>query len=507
MKSISHAFSSGSWIGSSSDKGEVLLLWLMGGYVVLVPGLSLVPGVGPFNEKRALQIGVLVAAGVVLLVFSASRRRWMSMFTALPSLAKYGLGTVLELGVLSAALAPASLSAFFEVGHFVLLFAAAGVVASAVYHLPEQSTRLLLGVVIFSSFLYCVYFSVRYGGSLVLPALEVGRETVSGFVNTRFFNQYQTWTLPLLGGAVLVLPQKWRVSRGFVFFLTAVWWMLVLATNVRGTVLAMVIATLGVGLLFREHSYRWVGVQVAALVGGSGLYFILFYLGGEVSLQVAERFGQVGQSRRLQHWAKCLDMAWMHPWLGVGPMHYAWPPYDYAVAAHPHNAFLQWLAEWGIPSTALMSGLAIWGGWSWIQQERDNARTDSTSSNGVRVSLVAAVLAGTAHAMVSGLLVMPVSQMFFVLVGGWAWGRFQRSWATPDDDKTVSVRVQIALCVVLVASMAVVGSSLRALGTVEERRAAFRNSVERQLYSPRYWGQGYIGVRDSSVIKRARRDR
>jgi hypothetical protein len=106
--------------------------------------------------------------------------------------------------------------------------------------------------------------------------------------------------------------------------------------------------------------------------------------------------------------------------------------------------------------------------------------------------------------MVSGVLVMPLSQMMLVLVGGWAWGRYRHEEASRD--LAVSVRAQVALAFVLVGAMAVVGASLRDLGSIDERRSAFLEAVERNRFSPRYWQQGYIGVRDSSVVERARRE-
>ncbi|MFB6286677.1 MAG: O-antigen ligase family protein, partial [Candidatus Bipolaricaulia bacterium] len=293
--------------------------------------------------------------------------------------------------------------------------------------------------------------------------------------------------------------------QAIVLGFAALWWTLIFASSVRGTVVAVVIAAVGVWLLFRETSYRWLAIQAAALLAGGLLYYVLFTLasGATPEVLVLNR-SDAQRPLRLQHWRKCLHMTWNHLVLGGGPMHYAWPPFDFAPVAHPHNAFMQWLSEWGVPSAAIMSGLTVWGGWSWLRQEHEESADSSFSSNVVRVSLVASALAGAGHAMVSGVLVMPLSQMMLVLVGGWAWGRYRHR--DSSRDLTVSARSRAVLTVLLVGAMAVVGSSLRDLGTIEERRSAFLEAVERRAYSPRYWQQGYIGVRDSSVVERARRE-
>jgi len=472
---------------------------VVGIYLALVPSISLVPFLEPYNEKRVLQIGLLLLGGALLLASGPMRRRWIEEFNRLPLLARWGLGTGVGLGVLSAALAPAPSYAFLELGHVVLLVVLGGIVAAAARHNPKWCNRLIVGAIGLSAALYAIYFLVLYGATLALPDLEVGRETIGGFANTRHFNQYQTWTLPLLGTATLFIPGRWRVGRVGVFFLLSLWWMLVLVSNVRGTVVAMVIAAVGVGLLFRRRAARWLGVQFASVLVGALLYYLLFDLVAGTTPQVANRLGEVGgDAWRIQRWKTSLELAWAHPWLGVGPMHFAWPLYHFVPGAHPHNALLQWMAEWGLPSAAIMSGLVIWGGWSWMRQEQRDASGATPRENAVRVGLVAAVLAGAAHAMVSGIIVMPVSQVLLVLVGGWAWGRYRHT-RTPSSEPS---RLAHALfCVLLVGSIAVVGSSVRDLAHAEERQSAYLEAVEEPTFWPRYWQQGYIGVRDSSVME------
>lgn len=136
-------------------------------------------------------------------------------------------------------------------------------------------------------------------------------------------------------------------------------------------------------------------------------------------------------------------------------------------------------------------------------QEREQFE-DSTNIIGIAV--VASLLAGAAHSLVSGIMLAPLSQMCLVLVVGWAWGRYQPSNRTEDADP--SLRALAVLCALLLGSMVVVGSSLTDLSVTEERRSAFEKSADhRNRFAPRYWAQGYIGVRDSSVMERARRDR
>jgi O-antigen ligase len=497
--------------GNKITWGSKAAVLLLGIYVVVVPNISLVPSLESYNEKRALQISLLLVGGGILVVSRATRQQWLAGFREIPSLARWGLGTVLGLGLLSAALAPAPSEGLLGVGHHVLLFALAGTTALIVRRSSEKAKWFILGTVVTSALVYAVYFAVRYGGTLAFPELEVGRETIGAFANIRFFNQYQTWTLPILVGSVIALPKQWRVAKSIVFTLAALWWTLVFGSNVRGTVLAMAVGTVGAWLLFESRARRWIAVQVASMAAGGVLYFFLFYLGGEVTPQVAERLKDIGEGGRPHYWRKCLNMAWTHPWLGAGPMHYAWPPNNFTSGAHPHSAFFQWLAEWGVPSTTIMSSLAVWGGWSWMKQERDATAGDEKAGDEdllpeVGVALVASVLAGASHAMVSGLIVMPVSQVLLAVVGGWAWGRYNLISGRVMSGPSHQMHHAILRAVVL-GAMFTVGAAAQDLAMTEERRKAYLEAVDRNSLSPRYWTQGYIGVHDSSVIEQARRDR
>jgi len=483
-----------------SSSSLSILMWALLGYVTLVPTLSLLPGIGPYNEKRALQIGVFFVVGGVLVSSRFARQYWLRTVQYLPVIARWGLVLVLVGGISSILQAPTPLYASVEVGHFLLLFVTAGIVAAAVRRAPRQTERRLLGAVGLGVMLYAVFFGVGYGMHLTLNEIKLWPEGGTNYVNIRNFNHYQTWTLPLLGGLLLAIPQKNKVARGGVLGLIALWWALVFASNVRGTIVAMGVAAVGVGFLFRQHAKSWLFAQAAGLLAGLLMYYLLFSAGG--SPPVVEKFSEGGTySKRLQLWRRSLEMAWAHPWLGAGPMHFAWPPYRFATAGSPHNALLQWVAEWGLPSAGIMSGLAVWGGWRWMLQEQRAADKASKSANGVRVALVAAVLAAAAHAMVSGLLVTPISQLFIALVGGWAWGRYRFEHRPTTE---ASRGAHAILCVCLVAAMSVVGSSLQDLKTVDERRDALIEAADRHRLSPRYWGQGFLHVRDPEVTKQAR---
>ena len=73
---------------SDHPLGTVSTVGLAGLYVALVPSTSPVSSLDLYNDKRLLQVGVLIASAGTLLTVGSARRRWLSTFRALPRVAR-----------------------------------------------------------------------------------------------------------------------------------------------------------------------------------------------------------------------------------------------------------------------------------------------------------------------------------------------------------------------------------------------------------------------------------
>jgi hypothetical protein len=70
---LNHATRRTAWVFS--------VAMLVGGYVLLVPSVSVLPSLNAYNEQRALQVGVLIASGAALLMSKEARREWLSVLS------------------------------------------------------------------------------------------------------------------------------------------------------------------------------------------------------------------------------------------------------------------------------------------------------------------------------------------------------------------------------------------------------------------------------------------
>ena len=456
-----------------------------GSIFLAVTACLLVIGVcAPFSGhdvQRVMQIAIGLCA-VLYGLSVAPVERLVDRATAL------GLALIIVLGLVSSLLAHQPLWAFTEVA----LFISCGAIAVAFALLRRQGGERLDRTLVLVVAALCLIKSTQYLYAAVL-AFSSGEPTLdtdlllSSFSNKRFYGQFQTFTLPLLA-LPLLIPTVSRPLKSVVFTLLCVWWLIAISGGTRGTWLGMGAACLILAVI-GPWGRRWLGWQLAAVGGGLLLYWLMFtvlanHLGIEVISAASDRL-TTSLSGRGPIWWQAWHMLVERPWLGFGPMHFA----DIAnkIAAHPHQAILQWASEWGVPSALCVAVLAWRGGWATLGELRDGA-VSSERVDLLRLCLFAALIGALVQAMVDGVIVMPNSQVWLALVVGWLMalhvGRTPASAALPlawGAWKTLSV-IAVGLLIVI---------AVRDVPQIAHAQQQYLDTHD-NLLQPRFWAQGVI---------------
>lgn len=463
-------------------------------YVFLAPNVD-------FAEKLALHDGQrlaqLLAIGLLILILPASRAKFAfnRVWVNLPYWSRWALGTVLALGMVSALLAPLPRWGLLEWGMSVLLlttaFAAAGVRLEFGKQIDVVLVILFFGTALAYSVTTCgVYILMLLVGPLYGQGFDL-RELYTSFSNIRFFGHVQTMLLPFL----LLPAMYWgttRLRRVLLWSVPAIWWMLAIGSGTRGTWVALsagLIVALWIG---SSCGRKWAIWQFGGFLVGLFCYavFVLvipqFF---ELPVSFIPRVGDIiSLSSREVIWSSAWQFFTENPWLGVGPMHFAYVQNE--VAAHPHNAVLQWLAEWGLPAGLLLTGLWATSGLALTNYIRRVADEGDYRARLFRVALLAGLTGASAQAMVDGVMVMPVSQMLLALLAGWAIGLMPH----PEPVPTVSVVERMLPGIVIaLATIAVVFGVAPEIGNHSEMQKFYlEGSSETVKYLPRFWTQGWI---------------
>lgn len=474
-----------------------LSLWGASLYLCISCGLYILPFVSTaYDEKRLLEFALLLIAAIICVV-PAIRNNLLQTISNLAPIARQPIALVIAIGLASSTQAPIPRYAFIEVLLFSTLTIFSLYIATAVRKGAKDADNLLIWMIWISAVLYLVRFFTGYVTGQITGVLLSSPNIFPGFSHIRFFTQYQTWTLPLLTLPIASWRSKHVASRVGAWTVFSLWWALLWLSGTRGTLAGLSVAAICVALLYGRSGIRWARCQLIAAGIGFAAYLLLFT---DISRQLALERG-ISLNGRGELWRLAWEFIQAHPLLGIGPMHYAYFPNP--IAAHPHNSLLQIACEWGIPAALIVLYVFCRGSFKWVMhcrnslllnsrsRENNDAKAEQTFAGELKVALTAAFLAGAAHSLVSGIIVMPLSQIAMVIVIGWMIGIYQREQAGPTlAASRRSYFVGGIAIIAIVAGLAV--SVAPDIPNVNKRISVYQASHANSFLKPRLWQQGVI---------------
>ena len=453
-------------LGTTSARplGLLIIAFLIGSIVVwTVPA----PGIPAYDLRRVLQVVLLVLVGLGAGLDDVPGRL-STAWVHLPPQARWALGAVLAVGILSALSAPRPVEALRSVSLWCLLAIVALTVAAASREDGSELKGLVLsGVVI---------VAVGYLGMYLLHAAFLGPATaLPGFEHPRMFNHSQVLLLPLL--AYAAVSDMWGGARRVILWIVLVgWWHLLFVSGGRAALLGVLVGIATGTVLVRREAIRW---TVTYLVAGS--VGLLVYVATLVSAPVPGPTYGVGNAiergltatGRSHLWSLAVSHIRTHPILGIGPGHYAHEDHVADFAASPHNLALQFTAEWGILPALLLLGLAVWGTVSWVRNTQRRTGTAYTAA------LTAALAGVSVDAMFGGSVNDPTAGILAAAVVGLALGR---SRGYDPHERPGRSRTLVAISVVSALTLAV------------STGVSYRSPAEEtgNLLRPRFWLNGVI---------------
>lgn len=455
-----------------------------------------------YNEKRIFQLIILIIGALLFnLLFDLDRFRNAS-FQSLSGKSFWFVVAVLCLSIISAIAANYSFYAFVQLSLYLLLVVLAIIVVFTVI----ENKQLVRGIFVTACLLTLIYilkFGIGYcfyltgfkdyplwpGNGIHMPMF--------GFANVRFFNQIQAFTLPLLIGSTVISLKENRYLGCFLFSLSSLWWMLLIQSAGRGIILSVLTAGLIVLLLFERYTHKWLWIFLGALVIGFVSKLFLFDL-----LSEAETSKSIlrGKSSRLTLWPKVFFQSLEKPLIGHGPMAFANIKEDF-FRGHPHNSVLQLLYEFGYPITVIVLGGIFYGIKNWICQSKDFLKKIKGTSNEqviTRISLSVASFSGLLYSLFSGVIVMPFSQLWLVLIVGTIIGIYHRAKERKDGPQFWfnKINFYVFKFVILIAAGILALILIRDVGTFKRDEQEYFQKTSRNTLHPRFWQQGKIGIED-----------
>lgn len=451
----------------------LLLPVTLGAYLLITSTIHLSDSLWQYDAKRMLQLYLLPLMFLFTLLMPSLRQAFAEQVSRIPRWMGWALALMFTLGVISAWYnSTSSMGLAYSLADVALLFliiAAAFTIAACRTVAGELFDKTMLILVAMVG--VAVGLQELIG---VLAAWNLGLEfnfenSLVYFAFPRFFNQVQSWTIPVLAALPLVFSRN-RMAVLLCVTALALNWFVLLETGGRGSALGVTFAIVLVALLSQIARRTYLKFQLIGLFLGLLIFGSISYLHaqrGSVNISVgapAEVIQDEGilprdqelslnagdgsfvgavtgkrmtsSSGRIWMWRGSWEDAKNHPLLGIGPMNYACKG-PQGRPAHPHNFPIQFLAEWGFPAFVL---LIISGAYLAFRLLRTLRQLSSETvqrpgvSKYVAIALGTGIMAAAIHACFSGVLIMPASQVTAILITGWFLGSLPQVKQIPFPD-------------------------------------------------------------------------
>ncbi len=373
-----------------------------------------------YAEKRIVQISILTLLFFSISFSSIVRHNILTIISNFSLPIKLSIVTFFSLGIASSIISQFPLMAFLEVSNLFLLALLALFISNSRFYFGKSIDIFFIAVFVACSTGYMVSFFSAFTAGIITGTNIDSRDLIMGVVNRRFLNQFQSLSFPFLLIAPLLIADTKKIARLFLLFLASFWFMLMILTDGRGVIIATITGVILSGLLFRRQNIWWkYGLIVTA--SGTMLYLFVSWLISFSAITISS--GDVLRQNtggRSIIWESVIPLIQDSPLLGIGPIHFSLQPnYTVSPVAHPHNITLQLLSEWGIPATLIIIGLFVYAFRKWIQQQQ---KTTNAKQYLFSLALTSSFIAALTHGQLSGVFVMPLSQLTFVLISGWMMG-------------------------------------------------------------------------------------
>lgn len=456
-------------------------------FLIFSPSLNLVA----YDGKRIMELCLIALA----LLFSLFGNTWQNKNQPFFNLAvqhKAALTAIIILLIASSLNALDQISAFLEVSLYLgLLF-----FCFQIGRITSDTTQIF-HLFIFSTFaLIALFYQANFFTAFLASFIEniplQWPEPFSGFSNVRFFNQFQICSIALLPLPLLIYLSLDKRLLNFLKLIAIGWALLLFASGSRGAVASLIISMILTLIVFRKHAMPLLKLNSSQLLAGAIGYLLLFKLVPYIlENNVTQGWRPVASltqtNDRLALWRYAINYVIEHPWLGIGPMHYAY--YPGPTHAHPHNSILQWASEMGIPSTLLVIYLTISGLIAWVKKfyrlQNENKLYVPVH---LWIALFCSVSSGLIYSLVSGVIVMPLSQLMMVLIIGWMTGLYFY-----DTESKPIGRIQ-RISVMLLAGATLITMTYTVLPSLLPRLISYADLPYQNypITAPRFWQIGGI---------------
>lgn len=436
---------------------------------------------GPHDFSRLVQLGVLLLAACVWAFTPAAGSDSGESTSRWPIAA---LGVLVVASCLHAA---HPLVAAREVALLAGLLLLALQLARA-FSDPAIREQFLDLVAVGAAVYGVMWLLVMLVGAVSAADLFAPWEIIFGFDNARFLNHVQSMSLPL-AGVVLLRPGTRRWLRAAAAIALVTGGAILTLYLARASILALLAGALVTLAVFGRASWRYAWTMTLALGAGALAMGLLWYFWFRY-LSEPMTDGILSPHFRGFLAGQALDLFATSPWLGVGPMHFTNTVNP--IAGHPHDVYVQVLAEYGLPATLLIAWFAV----RFLKRALENVRRLASTQLVLACALLTATLALLVDSGFSGNWVMPISQMWIAVLIALLMSLETKAEASAEALATRRSLPRVAWRALVLSAM-VTATSLALMEVPDDiphihTGEPMKKPIGNQFLSFRFWSYGWF---------------
>ncbi len=427
-----------------------------------------------YDFKRFFSLFTATIFFIVVIISSSVREYIFNSVTSLPYLIK-----VCSLIFIFSLLISDFFNSSYVFYSYLYDFYFIGIIGLVFLFLNDFQKRKSIYFVMACLVTYCLFASVAVAFYLrVSHGLYVNYHTILSFANPRFLNQVQIWfVLPIL--YLSVREQIRKKSAIFYNIALSLTLSLIVTLDARGVFIAATGGIILIIILEKSNRTLWIKTILKNMFAGIIISLVFFKLIPLLSSGQGDIIPEIrtSSSGRIELWTDSITNS---SFGGNGGGSFVCGGYKFG---HPHNSVLTVIYEWGvIPALAYISLCLI------LLKHVFSTKSRLGQVLGVNV------LIGVAYSLVSGVFIMPLSQLMAVMALAAFWSTKKHLRAA--DSK---ILLRYHLLIILVSSCIIFSCMYLALQRLPFYEDLDQNEVlQRQNVGINMW-VGDNCLRDSQV--------
>lgn len=469
---------------------SLIVVALLGAYLLVTSTTYPIDSLFVFDAKRIIQLALFTVLMVLTVAWTPLRRSTIAQLSRLSPLNRIFLSVFFAIGIASSVRLEHSAYALVDVSMMLLMMVLIAITAASRDLAGSRFDKWAVVFLAATGFFVLFQESMGYLAGWALGTEFNYNLSLMHFAHPRFYNQLQTWSIPVLGALPLLFPAK-RWIKLVCIALLGLQWFLIIAVSARGTFISLFISMTFIALWLPEQRKFWLRYQLAGLMAGIVIYTGALFLNTVFIPQTQSgQFYAHSVGRSIAHtsgrstlWRLSVEDATNYPLLGAGPTRYACDS-ELTLPAHPHSFMFKILGEWGVVALLLTFFLVFKIGLGLLRNLKSRSSENNTGP-ALRAILSTSLLAGVIHSCLSGLLIMPASQITMILVAG-----FVLSLSPNAKPKTIESTTGVALLFTgLLIATATLVFALKEIPQLAERT----NLADlKSPMVPRFWQNGRV---------------